>query len=244
MIQVAEREEQRKKLLELCQKSAFGCKIASIATAYGFDKKFSCFWKEQDSNAVYCLVDDVMIISGTPKNAEETNMFLKMVGAKEIMCALRGAEKLSMPMQHQGDVLQKKLEFESGAFVDTSEVNIREIYFLLEECGMETDFEAFYMDLSHRLRHEAALVVTEYQESQLVGCAVVSSITDTAAILSAVAVKESFRRKGIASELIKQAEAALGGKTIYIFKEKGLHEEFYKQLGYHKADTWVNAPVE
>ena len=242
MIQIAERKEQQENLLKLCAKSAFGCKSASIAMAYGFDKKFSCFWTEDQSTAVYCLVDDVMILSGTPKNAQETKSFLHMVGAKELICALRNEELLALEPEQRGDIMQKVIVPNETAAAE-NEVNIRDIYFLLEECGMATDFEAFYLDLSHRLRHGAALAVTQYSGHELTGCAVVSSITGTAAILSAVAVREEYRRQGIGKKLVQAAEKGLGGKTVYVFKEKDKNEEFYKELGYHKADTWVSASL-
>ena len=192
MIQIAENQEEQQSLLLACRKSAFGCKIASIATAYGFDKKFSCFWMEGHASAAYCLVDDVMILAGMPKNAEETKSFLHMVGAREIMCALRNAELLELPAKLEGDILQKQAEGgkEAGLQLperESTEINIREVYFLLEACEMETDFEAFY--------------------------------------------------------LMRQAEHALTGKTLYVFKEKGRHEEFYQALGYHRTDAWVVAEL-
>ena len=42
MIRLVEKEEQQRRLLALCEKTAFGCKIASLALAYGFDKGFAC----------------------------------------------------------------------------------------------------------------------------------------------------------------------------------------------------------
>lgn len=248
MIQIAESQEEQQSLLLACRKSAFGCKIASIATAYGFDKKFSCFWMEGHASAAYCLVDDVMILAGMPKNAEETKSFLHMVGAREIMCALRNAELLELPAKLEGDILQKQAEGgkEAGLQLperESTEINIREVYFLLEACEMETDFEAFYLDLSHRLRHGAAMVFTEYREEMLAGCVVVSSVTESSAIVSAVAVKEAFRLQGIGADLMRQAEHALTGKTLYVFKEKGRHEEFYQALGYHRTDAWVVAEL-
>lgn len=244
MIQIAESPEEQQSLLLACRKSAFGCKIASIAAAYGFDKKFSCFWAEENAAAVYCLVDNVMIVAGMPKNAEETRSFLHMVGAKEILCALRNAELLGLPAENEGDVMQKQAESgEEAPERESPEVNIREVYFLLEACEMETDFEAFYLDLSHRLRHGAAMVFTEYREETLAGCVVVSSVTESSAVISAVAVDEAFRRQGIGVELMRRAEQALAGKRLYLFKEKGRHEEFYQLLGYHKTDAWVVAEL-
>ncbi len=244
MIQIAEREEQQKQMLAFCEKNAFGCKIASIALAYGFDKKFSCFWIEDKTENVYCLVDDTMIISGIPDNAEETKSFLHMLGAKKIMLSQAAANKLDLSRNIlSGDVMQKTISGNRQEFFCGEEINIRSLYYLLEEYGMASDFEAFYLDLSHRLRHQSALVVTEYQEDELIGAAVISSVTDKAALLSAVVVKEEYRRNKLATRLIQKAEKALAGRTVYLYKEKDKHEEFYHVLGYQKADEWVTAEL-
>ena len=49
MIRLVEKEEQQRRLLALCEKTAFGCKIASLALAYGFDKGFACFWLDDQT---------------------------------------------------------------------------------------------------------------------------------------------------------------------------------------------------
>ena len=68
MIRLVERVTAKKQLLQLCEKTAFGCKISSIATAYGFDKSFALFWLDTEEDVVYCLVDGVMLLSGTVLN--------------------------------------------------------------------------------------------------------------------------------------------------------------------------------
>ena len=77
------------------------------------------------------------------------------------------------------------------------------------------------------------------------GCApaVVSSITQRGAILSALAVEEASRRQGLGSALVKKAESYFPGKTMYVFREKNKNKEFYRGLGYTKTDTWVHAKL-
>ncbi len=60
----------------------------------------------------------------------------------------------------------------------------REIYALLEQAESETfpvpEFEPFYMDLSFRTRHGAALSVGVYQGERLAACAVCTAMTEHA----------------------------------------------------------------
>ena len=244
MIAMADDKGSQEKLLNLCAKSPFGCKIAAYAVAYGFDKKFSYFWTDDEENAVYCMVDDVLIISGTVTNPVETQEFIKVIGVKEIMCAVRNSEVLGLKPAHFGDVIKKMAEPGDPETLSFDEISLREVYGLLEETGMTDEFESFYLDLSHKLRHQSALITAEYIDNDLAGCAVASSVTEGAAIISAVAVSPAHRRKGIGSRLIKKAERALRGKTIYIFKEKDKNNEFYRALGYGRQDTWVTALVK
>ena len=231
--------DEQKQMMKLCGKSPFGCKIAAIAIAYGFDKKFACFWIDDKTETVYCMVDDVMIIAGTVTNPAETKAFLDAIGVSEIFCAVRNSEILNFMAAETGEVLKKK-SVGIGEMSGQSSVSIRDVYSLLEENEMCGEFETFYLDLSHRLRHQAAIAVTEYSENELIGTAVVSAITPAAAIISAVAVDEKFRRQGIGTGLMEKVENRLSDKMLYVFKEKGKNEVFYKKLGYIKSDTWVN----
>lgn len=244
MIAMADDKGSQEKLLALCAKSPFGCKIAAYAVAYGFDKKFSYFWTDAEENAVYCMVDDVLIVSGTVMNPAETIEFIKVIGVREVICAVRNSEVLGLKPAGMGDVIKKAVEPGDPEILSFDEISLREVYGLLEETGMTDEFESFYLDLSHKLRHESALITAEYIDDELAGCAVASSVTEGAAVISAVAVSPNHRRKGSGTRLIKKAESALKGKMIYIFKEKDKNNEFYRALGYSKQDTWVSAIVK
>ncbi len=239
MITLVEQEKDRQLLLRLCEKTPFGCKIASVVQAYGFDKGFACFWLDKKAETVFCQADELMLISGTVTQPEEAAAFLRAVGPGAVMCAVRNAEALGLPVTDSGDVLKKQVKEGPARGIDPDGVNIREIFGLLEQVGMVKEFEPFYLDISHKLRHGAALAFTEHRAGELAGCAVVSAVSEHGAILSALAVRKEFRRLGIGAALEKRVEQAVPGKALYVLREKEKNREFYKQLGYAKADTWV-----
>lgn len=240
MIRFVQSEEEKRALLRLCEKTAFGCKIFTIARAYGFDKSFACFWLDWDENVVYCLVDGVMLLSGTVLDGEGSRQFLHMVGAGEILCAVRNAEALKLKPLAKGDVLKRKVEPGPVPPMPSASVNIREIYALLSQEGMVGEFEPFYLDLSHKLRHQAACALTVPWKDGICGCAVVSSISEGSAILSALAVQKEYRRHGLGTKLVRKMESYFPGKTMYVFREQNKNREFYRGLGYVKTDTWVH----
>ncbi len=239
MIALVEQEQDRARLRKLCEKTAFGCKIASVISAYGFDKSFACFWLDTNADVAFCQSDGQMILSGTVVSPKETRAFIRAVGPQAIICAVRNAEALSLPVTDSGDVLKKQLAPGDANPAGDYDVNIREIYSLLEEADMVEEFEPFYLDLSHKLRHGAALALTENRGGTLAGCALVSSISRKAILLSALAVREQYRRHGIGSGLVRKVESLFPGKTVYVFRDKEKNRLFYKELGYAKTDTWV-----
>ena len=244
MISVVEQEREKRIMLEICSKSPFGCKISAIALAYGFDKRFSMFWLDDRHEAVYCLVDDTMIVAGTILDPLEALSFIKLSGAQTLICAIRNVEAMGLNPTVAGDILSKQLEAENQVQPVSEEAPIREIYGLLEEVGMvEDEFEAFYLDLSHRLRHNRARVVTKRIDGELVGCAVVSAVARSAAILSAVAVQEKYRAGGLGAELVRQAEQLLGDKMLYVYIEMERNLDFYKKFGFKKTDTWASVQL-
>ena len=102
MIRLVEREQDQRRLLALCEKTAFGCKIASWATAYGFDKSFACFWLDTEADVVFCLADGVMLLSGTVLDGSSLRVFFRAVGAREVFALCETQRRLACPRPSQG----------------------------------------------------------------------------------------------------------------------------------------------
>ncbi len=239
MIRFVEKDVDKRRLLLLCEETAFGCKMSALVKSYGFDKGVACFWLEDGSDCAYCLVDGQMLVSGSVKAPEEARAFLRAVGPHSLLCTEAAARSLGAAPSAVGPLLQKTLPQKEPPPAPAGEVNIRDIYGLLDEAGMAGEFEPFYLDLSLKLRRGTALAFTEYRGESLIGCGVVSSISQRGAVLSALAVREDCRRQGVGSALLARAEACLPGRELYIFREAGKNESFYRRLGYAQADTWA-----
>jgi len=138
----------------LCADSPFGCQILSAANAYGLDKPFAQFWT--DETAAYGKLDGVMRICGTITDPEEAAAFLRAVGAESVVCTPENAAALRLIVLEQGVVLYKDLPPATEA--GHTEVPLRQVYDVLKSCDMVGDFEPFYLDLSHRTRHNTAIV--------------------------------------------------------------------------------------
>ncbi len=239
MIQFVENDEQKRRLRQLAEGSAFGCKMSALIRSYGFDKGFVCFWLEDKSDCAYCLVDGLLIVSGEIGDGEEAREFLRAIGPEAVMAPASAAKTLGLAPTAQGEVLKKDLPPGPPPPPSGGEAPIRDIYGLLDKCGMAGEFEPFYLDLALKLRRGTALALTDYREGALAGCVVVSAISQQGAVLSALAVEERLRGQGIGSGLLRQAEERLSGKTLYIFREEAENEAFYRKQKYAHEDGWV-----
>ena len=70
------------------------------------------------------------------------------------------------------------------------------------------------------------------------GCAVVSAVAGDEAVLSALAVREDMRGRGLGKRLVGDAGRALPGHRLYLFRESGRNREFYEKLGFREIGRW------
>ena len=229
MIRLAEALEPLK---ILCKDSPFGCQIISAAEAYGLEQPFAQFWT--DGYAVYSKLDGVMRICGTITDPEEVAAFICAVGAQQIVCDMKTAEALGVQAVDHGAILYKDIETEARPF--SEEVSIRMVYDVLHICDMVGDFEPFYLDVSHRVRHKTAFCTALYNRDEMSAASVTVYGADCA-LITAVGVRPEYRRLGLGSLLMRKTENCLSGR-VYLLRAENENERFYASLGYLPYGTW------
>lgn len=234
MIRLVDSAQRQEEFYGVCRGTAFGCKLCAVARAYGFGLDFARFWV--GGGAAYGLLDGELSVAGAPGDIEEAREFLGMLGPGSVFCEGRLAEGLGLEVSAEGAVMAKATPDGEAASFPTP--GLREVCELLNRAGMPVELEPFYLDMSHRIRHGAALALGEYTDGALVGCAVVSAMVEKSAVLSALAVREDCRGKGIGARLVDMVQSALPGRTLYIFRESGKNRAFYEKLGFAELGRW------
>lgn len=231
--------------LHISGDTPFGCRIRSVVGAYGVGEPFAQFWVQDGGTALAKLDDAVLLEEGGSLNREELSGFVRMLGAKTLSCTEQNAGKLGFLAARSGEIMAAPGSVSAPDRAAGAELNpnLREAYALL--CAAETsgfvppEFEPFYMDVSHRIRHGAALSAGIRDGGELRAFALCSSMTERAAVVSSVAVLPECRRRGFGRAVVAALTAALCRKKIYIFRADGENEAFYRAVGFRACGRWA-----
>ena len=253
MLKLAESEAE----LPISGDTPFGCKILASAAAYGGRNPAGVrnpnaqFWSQEGGNSAIGLLDDTALLeaggdptSRAPAAWEEIAAFVRALGPRVFSCEEGAAEKLGFAASSRGEimVLHPRGLPEVPADVEW-DPGPREIYDLLERSKTPTfrppEFEPFYMDLSYRTRHGAAATACVRRNTVPAACAVCTSLTPGAAVISGVACAPEFRGRGLASAAVLALAKRLGRENIYIFRAEKENAGFYRSLGFEPCGRWV-----
>ncbi|WP_283608662.1 GNAT family N-acetyltransferase [Faecalispora anaeroviscerum] len=237
-------------LLErFCEGSPFGCKIAGLQRAYGLSLPFARFWVQTDEQeevtaAVSSLDGAAVLHWNSTANRDELKEFFCAAGCRTLLCSESAADALYGGSNRAGElfvcppVIQPMAQ--SGV-VWLNEVPVRELFSLLCECGEQRveQFEPFYLDVSHRVRHGASLTQGAVLSGKLAACAMAGSMTESTVVLSAVAVHPDVRRKGLGGAAVRALLLRLLPRRVYVLCENERARLFYQSLSFSPAGRWA-----
>lgn len=236
-------------LRDFCKKTPFGCKIEGLWRAYGLDLPFARFWVQQAANgsitaAISCLDGAAVLDWRFTADEEELVAFLAALGCSTLLCEEQASTALYGRADRTGVILRRTAIPATKEAAATSSVrpiaNLREMFQLLCACGemQEEQFEAFYLDASHRIRHQASVAVGISKENQLLACAMAGSMTEGMAVLSAVAVHPAWRRQGLGSTLLQGLLSSLIPRQVFVLCESEQATLFYTSLSFSVCGAW------
>lgn len=217
----------------------FFIRIMSLLKAYSTEYNFALFYKQIDESenitAIISRLDnDYTVCHYDNFNQKELDDFFKTLGFNSILCD----ENLKLSFSYDYGITMatnKKIE-KTINYAEIDEYPKLMDLFNLEDYS-SADFESWYVDVSHRIRHGAAKAVTLNINGEIISSGIFSSIYNNDAILTAVSTQSEFRRMGYASALVSAMVCDINGK-VYLMRDKNKNEEFYKKLGFENIGYW------
>lgn len=227
-------------LSEYKAKDIYTVRIFSLLYAYGCKYPFARFYRQTDEDdkitAVLSVLDRDITVSfiGGLADEQELSGFISVIGFSSVLCS---------------DDLHINRAYTSGAVMSTNKkIEIPCDYNVIDEYPYlfdlynfidyeENNFESWYVDISHRIRHNAAKAVSLNLYGQIVSSAIFSSIYNNDAVLTAVQTRPEYRNMGYASSLVSAMCCDIKG-TVYIMREENVNEHFYKRLGFENIGKW------
>ena len=225
-------------LAHLPQKGVEAQKIRALLLAYGTNYDFCRFYVSED--VILCETDGSFVVceAGEVGDISELADFFNFNGFSEIFCSEAAGKRFSDCLECGSHVVNQ-MRF-CGTPVECSEVEteppLDEVFGILKT-SFDIDYESWYVDMSHRIRHKVAKV-------RRLGGSVLTVQHDIngEALLSQIATRPEGRGQGSASRLILAVCAELCDSDVYVICEDSLLA-FYQRIGFEKvADKFIITP--
>lgn len=218
------RIKSRNELSALPENGVEAQKIRSILLAYGTEYDFCRFYSAENAFLAQ-LNGDFIICDYGETDIAELSEFLGFSGFESVFCS----DKLGNSLAKKLDLKPQKvnlMRFE-GEFnaIKPELLTPNEAYSVIKT-GFEFDFEPWYLDMSHRVRHGISRLYG------LCGSALaVQYAINGEALISQVATLPEKRGNGFASRLLSAVCGELREFSVYVLCENEL-VEFYRKNGF------------
>lgn len=234
-------------LTEICRNSVLGARILSGVRMYG-QYPFADAWVQETDVLAAALfrMDGALTVHvcGEP-DWDELCEFLHMGVGESVLGEAWVLEKLNVPGT-QGPILTCKTPVQTPS-QPLEPPRLKDVHELLYGCREETfqvpEWEPFYLDLSHRLRHGGAHLETLSEQGVLIACAMTVAETQETAILGAVAVRAGHRGQGLGSGVVRRLLARLPQPQAAVLCTSGGNERFYESLGFTVQARWCEGTL-
>lgn len=218
----------------------YSIRIKSLLKAYGTGYDFAVFYKQTDDSqnitAILSKLDGnftVSYLSGFA-DTEEISEFIHVIGYSSVLTD----DAFSFDSEYDTGIVMvtnRKSEFHIP-YAQLDEFPKLMDLFSLDDYST-SDFEAWYIDVNHRIRHSCAKAYSLNVNGEIISSAIFSSIYEENAILSSVKTQPEFRRMGYGQALVSEMIWDIKG-NVFLMREINKNEEFYAKLGFINIGKW------
>lgn len=220
------------------KRDIYSIRVLSLLKSYGTKYNFASFYRQVIDGRVTAILskldnDITLCLDDGFDNAELVRFFC-VTGHGAILCdpafefGARYEEGVIMACNKKHENTMQ------GAIIDEYP-KLMDLYNFVDYENQ--DFKAWYVDISHRVRHGTAKAYTINVNDEIISSGILSSIYDDYAVLTAVRTADEFRRMGYGGCLVSSICSDVK-RTVYIMRDKDLNEHFYSELGFENIGIW------
>lgn len=221
------------------KRDIFSVRILALIKSYGTQYRFASFYRQVIDGKVTAILSKLdnnftlSVVEGFER--EELVHFFCVTGYSSI---LSSDKFLFSERFEEGIVMKSDTKREpaipNGITVDEYP-KLMDLYNFTDYSSQ--DFKAWYVDISHRIRHNTAKAYTLVFEGEIISSGILSSIIDGYSLLTAVRTENDFRNMGYGSALVSYICNDVSG-TVYLMRDINANESFYNRLGFENIEKW------
>ncbi len=216
----------------------YSVRIKALLSAYGICYDFAVFYKQLNNcgeiTAIISKLDGDFTISMNNADEGELAEFINVIGYSSCLC-----DGLSDYFADYDEGIIMMSDRKTQYNLPYTEID--EYPKLMDLFNFQdydrADFEAWYVDISHRIRHGTAKAYSVNINNEIVSSGIFSSIHNNNAVLTSVNTAPEFRRMGYGSLLVSHMMCDISG-TVFLMREKDKNEHFYSRLGFINTGKW------
>lgn len=216
-------------------------RIHSLKRAYGTSIPFVRYYAD-DCGGLLSVMDGTGVLYCV-ENIEEWLIFITMnPDIANLHCsAAIGRQLMAQGWQGREGVVLKYAGERDFPPIELCETpSLPAVHALLCECfDSMAALNAWYPDVSHRIRHDCAKIATILDGEKVVSTAMTVAETDTAAVLGQVATHTAYRGRGYAKTCINSLISRCKDKTLYILPMTDYAHSLYVKMGFVPDGEWA-----
>ena len=202
--------------------SYYGRKIRAYIAAYGTGYDFCRLYADDNNGAV--LVYNSLAVVDADKS-DELDEFIEMISPVTVEAPIKTSLAINDNYKRIHRTLFRVMPNED--FIDgiNAMPPLDEVYKILAECFDDIDYEMWYTDASHRIRHGISRIYLYGRTT-----AELAFYDDGFAFLSHIATALDGRGKGAARALVGHIAGTLEKQNTYLFA-RDFRRSFYESFG-------------
>lgn len=217
-------------------------RIHSLKRAYGLEVPFIRYYAD-DYGGLLSVMDGTGVLYCC-ENIDEWLVFITM--NPEIIRLHSSADVGRQLIENGGWQGREGVVLEYRGNRDFSPPTVCEtpylphVHALLCECFDDmSPLNAWYPDISHRIRHNCAKIAAIMDGKRVVSTATTVAETDISALLGQVATHSDYRGRGYAKTCINSLISRCKDKTLYILPMTEIARSLYEKMGFLPVGEWA-----